>query len=68
MFHRHLIEQDGEDTFLHLASIFRTEDDHFFVGKVDGDTGRTSHTSSISVGREGAGIVDYIIGVEVLEF
>ena len=53
---------------LHLAGILRSEDDHFLLGEVDGDGGRRSHAGGISVGREGAGIVDDIVGVEAFQF
>lgn len=64
----HLVKQNCEDTLLHLTSILCTEDDHLLLGKVDGDTGGTSHTSGVSVGREGSSIVDDIVRVEVFQF
>ena len=63
----HLVEQDGENTLLHLSSILGTQDNHFLLGKVDGDGGSRGHTLSETVGRERTGVVDDIVGVEVLE-
>lgn len=63
----HFVEEDCEDTLLHLTSIFSSENDHLFFGKVERNTGGAGHTSGISVGREGAGIVNNIVGVEVLQ-
>lgn len=62
-----LVEHDGEDTLLHLARVLGTEDDHLLLGKVDGDRGARGHTLSVAVGGEGTGIVDGVVGVEVLE-
>lgn len=64
----HFVEEHSEDTLLHLTGIFSTEDDHLLLGEVDGDGGRRSHTSSISVGWEGTSIVDDIVRMETLEF
>ena len=64
----HLVEEDGEDTLLHLSGVLSTEDNHLLFGKVDGDGGGRCHTLSEAVGREGAGIVDHVVRVEVLEF
>lgn len=36
---RHLVEQNSEDTLLHLTGILSTEDDHLLLAKVDGDGG-----------------------------
>lgn len=63
----HLVEEDGEDTLLHLTSILGTQDDHLLGGEVDGDGCGRGHTLGVSVGREGSGIVDGVVGVEVLE-
>ena len=63
----HLVEEDGEDTLLHLTGVLGTEDDHLLLGEVDGDRGGRGHTGGESVGREGAGVVDDIVGVEGLE-
>jgi hypothetical protein len=54
----HEIKHDGEDALLHLASIFCSEDDHLVRRKVDGDTGTRGHAEGVSVGGEGAGVVD----------
>ena len=67
MFDRHLVEQDREDSLLHLAGILGTKDDHLFLGKIDGDAGGAAHASGIAVGWEAAGIVDHIVGVESLQ-
>ena len=63
----HLVEEDSEDTLLHLTSILGTEDDHLLLGEVDGDGGSRGHALSVSVGGERTSIVDDIVGVEVLE-
>lgn len=63
----HLVEQDGENTLLHLSSILGTQDNHLLLREVDGDRGSRGHTLSETVGRERAGVVDDIVGVEVLE-
>lgn len=67
MLHGHLVEEDGEDALLHLASILGAEDDHLPLGKVDGDRGRRGHALGVPVGGESTGIVDDIVGMEVLE-
>lgn len=64
---RHLVEEHGEDTLLHLTGILRAEDDHLLVGKVDGNGGGRGHTLGVAVGRERTGVVDHVVGVEVLE-
>ena len=63
----HLIEENGENTLLHLASVLGTEDNHFFVGEIDGDRSSGGHTFGISVGRERTGIVNGVVWVEVLK-
>lgn len=63
----HLVEEDGEDTLLHLTGVLGTEDDHLLVGKVDGDRSARGHTLGEPVGGESTGIVDGVVGVEVLE-
>jgi hypothetical protein len=50
-----------------LTSILSTKDDHLLGSEVDGDRGGRSHTLGEAVGREGTGIVDCVVGVEVLE-
>lgn len=52
---------------LHLASIFGTQNDHLLLLEVDGHGGVGCHGSGISVGRESTGVVDDIVGVEVLQ-
>lgn len=64
---RHLVEEHGEDTLLHLTGVLGSEDNHLLLGKVDGDGSGTGHTLSPSVGWERTGVVDDIVGVEVLE-
>jgi hypothetical protein len=63
----HLVEQNREDTLLHFSGVLGTQDDHLLVGKVDGDRRGRGHTLGETVGREGTGVVDDIVGVEVLE-
>lgn len=63
----HLVEENGEDTLLHLTGVLSTEDDHLLLLEVDGDRGARGHTLSVSVGGERSGIVDGVVGVEVLE-
>lgn len=63
----HFVEENGEDTLLHLTSVLGTEDDHLLGLEVDGDGGDRGHTGSVTVGREGTGVVDGVVGVEVLE-
>ena len=63
----HLVEQDGEDALLHLAGVFGSQDDHFFLGEVDGDRGGRGHAGGESIGREGTGVVNDIVRVEMLE-
>lgn len=63
----HLVEEDGEDTLLHLAGVLGTQDDHLLLGEVDGHRGGRGHALGVAVGGEGAGIVDGVVGVEVLE-
>ena len=67
MFDRHLVEQDSEDALLHLPGVFGTQDDHFFFGEVDGHRGGRGHASGEAVGGKGAGVVDDIVGAEMLE-
>ncbi len=63
----HLVEEDGEDSLFHFAGVLGAEDDHLLLGKVDGDRGGRGHALGVAVGGEGAGVVDGIVGVEVLE-
>jgi hypothetical protein len=63
----HLVEQNGEDTLLHLTGVLSTEDDHLLVGEVNSHGGGRGHTLCEAVGGERAGVVDDIVGVEVLK-
>lgn len=64
---RHLVEEDGEDTLLHFSGVFGTQNDHFLLGEVDSDGCSRGHTLCEAVSRERTGVVDDIVGVEVLE-
>jgi hypothetical protein len=55
-------DHDGEDTLLHLASIFRTQDDHFHTLEVDLDRGSAAHTLGKAVGRELTRVVNDKVG------
>lgn len=50
-----------------LTSIFRAENDHLLLGKVDGDRGAGGHASGVAVGGEAAGVENGVVWVEVLE-
>ena len=63
MIHRAWVNSD----LLHLSSILSTQDDHLLLGEVDGHRGRRGHASGESVRRERAGVVDDIVGTEVLK-
>ena len=63
----HFVEENGEDTLLHLTSVLGTEDDHFLLGEVDGHGGAGGHALGESVGGELASIVDDVVGGEVLK-
>jgi len=65
--HGHLVEENGENTLLHLSGVLGTKDDHLLVGKVDGDRSSRGHTFGVSVCWERTSIVDGVVGVEVLE-
>ena len=64
---RHLVEEDGEDTLLHLTGVLGTQDNHLLLGEVESHGGSRGHTLSEAVGREGTGVVDDIVGVEAVE-
>ena len=66
--YRHFIEENGENTLLHLTSILSTQDDHLLLSEVDGDGRSRGHALSVSVGRERTGVVDGVVGVEMLKF
>jgi hypothetical protein len=63
----HLIEENSEDTLLHLSGVLRTEDNHLLFRKVDCNRGSRSHALSISVGGERSSVVNGVVWVEVLE-
>src|SRR5256885_11168058 len=63
----HLEEENCENTLLHLPSVLCAENDHLFVGKVNGNARRASHPACISIGGKGSGIIDGIVRVEVLQ-
>lgn len=50
-----------------LTSVLGTEDNHLLVRKVEGNRGRGGHAAGIPVGRESTGIVDGVVGLEVLK-
>jgi hypothetical protein len=50
-----------------LTGIFRAEDDHLLIGKVDSNGRRRSHTASVPIGGESASIVNDVVRVEVLQ-
>jgi len=52
------IMHDGKDTLLHLAGVFRTEDDHLHTLEVDFNRGCGTHTLRKTVGRELTSVVD----------
>ena len=57
----------GCSNLLHLARVLSSKNDHLLLGEVDGDGGGRCHTSGPAVGREGASVVDHVVGVEVLQ-
>lgn len=63
----HLVEENGEDTLLHLPGVLRTQDDHLLLGKVDGYRSGRSHAGREPVRREGTGVVNNVVGVEMLQ-
>lgn len=63
----HLIKEDGEDALLHLACVLGAKDDHLALKEIDGDRSARSHALGVSVGWEGTGVVDSVVGVEVLK-
>lgn len=64
---RHLVEEHGKDTLLHLTSILGTKDYHFLFGEVDGDGGARGHALRIPIRRERSSIVDGVIRMEVFK-
>ena len=67
MLYRHLVEQNGKNALLHLSSIFSTQDDHLLLSEINCNGCGGCHPGCVSVGREGAGIIDGIVGVEIDE-
>lgn len=63
----HFVEEDCEDTLLHLTGVLGSKNNHLLIRKVDGDGCSRGHTAGIPVGREGATIVDDIVRMEVLQ-
>ena len=57
----------GLANLLHLTGVLSSKNNHLLIGKVDGHRGARGHTLGVSVGREGTGIVDGVVGVEVLQ-
>lgn len=39
MFDGHLVEENGENSLLHLTSVLGTQDNHLLLSEVDGDRG-----------------------------
>jgi hypothetical protein len=63
----HLVEENGEDTLLHLTSILGTQDNHLLLSEVDRNRSSRGHTLGVSVSWERTSIVDGVIWVEVLK-
>lgn len=63
----HLVEENGENTLLHLTGVLGTEDNHLLLGEVDGDGSWRGHALGVSVGWERSGVVDGVVWVEVLK-
>src|SRR5262249_50314494 len=64
---RHFVEEDGENTLLHLASVLGTKNDHLLLGEVDGHRSGRGHACGVSVGWESTSIVDDVVGMETLQ-
>ena len=62
----HLVKENCENAFLHFSSVFGTQYDHLFFGKVYGHRRRTAHPGCVSIGREAARIVNDIVRMEIL--
>jgi hypothetical protein len=67
VFDRHLIVENGKDSFFHFPSILSTKDNHLLVLEVESNGCRRGHTASVSVGGESTGVVDGVVGLEVLQ-
>lgn len=60
--------QSGDTAcLLHFTSVLSSKNNHLLLGEVDGDGGGGGHTSGPAVGRESTGVVDHVVGVEVLQ-
>jgi hypothetical protein len=57
----------GPLTLLHLSRVLSTKNNHLLLSEVDRNRSGGGHAGSESVGRESAGVVDRVVGVEVLE-
>jgi hypothetical protein len=57
----------GSLTLLHLSRVLSTKNNHLLLSEVDRDGSGGGHAGSEAVGRESAGVVDCVVGVEVLE-
>ena len=68
MLHRHFVEQNSKDALLHLTRILRAQNHHLLLRKVDRDRRSRRHPGRVSVRREGTGIIDGVIGLEMLQF
>ncbi len=67
MLDRHLVEQDGEDSFLHFTGILCPKNNHLFLGEINGHGCRRRHPGGETIGRERASIIDGIVRFEMLE-
>lgn len=56
--HGHEVVHQGKDSFLHLASVFSAQNDHFFFLEADVDGGLGGHAFGKAVGGELARIVN----------
>jgi hypothetical protein len=65
--HGHLVEENGENTLLHLTGVLGTQDNHLLLGEVDSHRRSRGHAFGETVGRERTGVVDDIVGMEVLQ-
>ena len=55
--HRHEVVHQGEDSFLHFAGVFGSQNDHFFFLEADVDGGFGGHAFGEAVGWELARVV-----------
>jgi hypothetical protein len=63
----HLVEENSEDTLLHLSGVLGSENDHLLLGEVDSNGSGRGHSSGESVGGERSSVVDSVVGLEVDE-